>query len=138
MIQSDNIINKSIITSIINTASSSTSICRIFQSAQNLVYTTIFTLIDTLITYTTLRTNHLKSNKNTVTMAKYPPKHLDSQLYQRTSIRRHVKMKRPKNLKQQLYRKTEETEVNTIMEKLDESDGNKNHRKNNIYHFVPL
>ena len=89
---------KFIIAFIINTASSLTIIHQIFQSEHNSIYPTIFILIHNLIAYTTLCTNELKSDKKTITMAKYPPKRLSNQYNQRTSIHRHVKVKRPKKL----------------------------------------
>ena len=104
MIQSEDTINTIIITFIINTTNSSTSIRQILQSAQNSVYPTTFTLIHNLITYTTLRINHLKSDKKIFTMAKSPPKLLESQSNQRTRIHRHIKVKISKNPQQQLYR----------------------------------
>ena len=71
---------------------------KIIQSAHNSVYPTIFILIHNLITYTTLRTNHLKSDKNTIIMAKSLPKRLNNQSNQRTSTHCHVKVKRPDKL----------------------------------------
>ena len=71
-------------------------------------------------------------------MAKYPPKRLDNQSNQRTSINRHVKVKRPKNIQQQSSRKAEEMKVDAIMEKLDDSNGNRHKLKTNINHFAPL
>ena len=47
-------------------------------------------------------------------------------------------MKRTKNIKQQSSRKTEATEVNAIMEQLDELYINVHKRKTNINHFTPL
>ena len=137
-IQSSDTINTIIITLIINTASSLTLIRQILQSAHNSVYPTIFTLSHNLINYTTLRTNHLKSDKNTFTMAKYPPKCPEIQSNRRNSIPHHVKVKIPKKLQQQPSRKTEETKVNAIMEKLDESDRNIHRRKNNFNNFSQI
>ena len=95
-------------------------------------------MIHNLITYTTLRTNRLKSDKNTLTMDKSPPKHLDIQSNQRTSIHQHVKVNRPNKLQQTFPRKTESTKLNAIMEQLDESYINGHYSKNNINHFAPL
>ena len=114
------------------------SIHLIIQSAQNSFYPTIFNLIHNLITYTTIRTNHLKMDKNTFTMVKYPPKLLESHSNRRTIIQRHIKLKRPKKLQQKISCKTEETEVNAIMEQLDESYGNGHCRRNNTNHSSPL
>ena len=105
MIQSADIINTIIITLIINTTSSLTLIRRIFQLAKNSVYPKIFTLIHNLTTYTILRNNHLKSDKNTFAMAKYQPRYLKSQSNRRTSIHPHVKVKIPKKRQQQLSHK---------------------------------
>ena len=91
-----------------------------------------------MITYTTLRTNHLKSDKNTIAMAKYPPKRLDYQYNQRTVIHRHVKVKYPKNIQQQSSQNREATKFNAIMKKLDKSYGNGHRRKTNTNHFAPL
>ena len=124
-IRSADTINTIIIMFTINTTSSLKSIRRILKLAQNSVYPTIFTLIHNLITCTSLRTNHLKSDKNTFTMAKYPPKRLEIPSNQRTSIHRHVNMKRLKKLQQQSSRKTEATKVNAIIEQLDQSDRKK-------------
>ena len=71
-------------------------------------------------------------------MAKYPPKHPESQSNRRTSIHHHYKVNIPKKLQQQSYQKTEATKVNAIMEKLDELDGNGHHRKKNINHFTTI
>ena len=98
----------------------------------------MFILIQNLITYTTLRTNHLKSDKDTITMAKYPLKILKNQSNQRTSIHCHITVKRPKKIQQQSSRKTEETKVNAIMKQLDKSDGNGYQIKNNNNNFSPL
>ena len=75
-------------------------ILQILQSAHNSFYTTIFILIHNQVTYTTLRTNDLKSDKNTINMAKSSPKRLDIKYNQRTSIYQHLKLKRPKKLQQ--------------------------------------
>ena len=130
-IQSEDTISTIIITFIINTTSSLTEI-------QNSVYSTIFTIIHNLITYTNVRTSHLELDKNTFTMDKSPPKCLEMQSNQRTSIWRHVKVKRSKKLQQQSSFKTEATKVNTIMEQLDELDGNGHRMRNNINHFESL
>ena len=71
-------------------------------------------------------------------MAKTPPKCLKSQSNPRTSIHRHIKVKRLKNLQQQSSQKTEARKSNNIMEQLDESDGNRQLRENNINQFAPL
>ena len=47
-------------------------------------------------------------------------------------------MKILKKLQQQSSQKTEVSKSNAIMEQLDESDGNRHIRKNNINHFAPL
>ena len=73
-----------VFTFIINTASSLTTIRQILQLANNLVDPAIFIIIHNLVTYTTLRTNHLKSDKNTIIMAKSPPKHPKNKSNQRT------------------------------------------------------
>ena len=138
MILLEDIINKIIITYIINTASSLTSIRRIIQSAQNSVYPKIFTLTHNLITHTTLLKTTLNWTKNTSTIVKPPPKRLESQSNQRTRIHRHVKVEIPKNLQQQSSRKTEAKKVNATMEQLDELDGNGHRMRNNINHFAPL
>ena len=122
--------------SFFNTSNILTIIYQILQLAQNSVYSTIFILIHNLITYTTLHTNHLKSNKNTITMAKSPPKRLDNKSNQRTSIQCHVKVKLPKNIQQQSYLNIEATKVIAIMEKLNKLNGNG--RKTNINNFAPL
>ena len=137
-IRSKDTINTIIVTLIIKTASSLMLILQILQSAHNSVYSTVFILIHNLITYTTLRNNHLKSDKNTFTMAKSPPKRPESQSNQISSIHCHVKSKIPKKLQQQSSCKMEVTKVNSIMEKLDESDGNRIHSKNSINHFSSL
>ena len=111
---------------------------RILQSAQNLVYPTIFTLIYNLITYTTLRTNHLETNKNTFTIAKSRPKRLESKSNRRTSIQRHLEMKVPKNLQQKLSQNTESTKDNAIMAQFYELDINIHRRGNKINYFAPL
>ena len=71
-------------------------------------------------------------------MAKYPPKRLEIPSNQRTSIHRHVNMKRLKKLQQQSSRKTEATKVNAIIEQLDQSDRKRHRRKNNINQFWSL
>ena len=93
-------------------------------------------LIHNLITYTTLCTNHLKSDKNTIPMAKDPPECLVNKSNQRTSIQCHVKVKLPKNIQQQSYLNIEATKVIAIMEKLNKLNGNG--RKTNINNFAPL
>ena len=138
MIQSADTINTIIIIFIIDTTSSTTSIFQIIQLAQNSVYPTIFTVINNLITYTTLRSNHLKLDKKNFTMAKSQPKTLESQSNQITSIHRHVKVKIPKKLQQQSFWKTEATKFNAIMDQLEKLGGNGHRRKNNINHFAQL
>ena len=81
-------------------------------------------LIHNLITYTTLRTNHLKSDKNTTTIAKSPPKLPNNQSNQIIIIHSNVRGKKPRMPQEQSYRKTEATKVSTIMEKLDKWDRN--------------
>ena len=127
-----------IVTFVVNNVSSLKIIRQILQSSHNPVYPTIFILIHNLITYTTLCTNHLKSDKNTITVTKYPPKLPENQSNQRTSIHRHFKVKCPKNLQQKLSRKTETMKFNSIMEELDKSDGNGNQSKNNTNHFATI
>ena len=95
-------------------------------------------MIQDLITYTKWSTNHLKLNKNTNNMAKYPPKHLNIRSNQRTIIQRHVKVKRPKKLQHQSSQNTEAKKVNAIIEQLDELDRKLHRRKTNIKYFVPL
>ena len=68
-------------------------------------------------------------------MEKSPPKHLGNQSNPRTRIQRYVKVKHPKNTQQQSSWKMEAMEVNSIMEKLDESDGNRHIIKTKINHF---
>ena len=109
-----------IIALIINSASSSMMIGQIIHSEHNSVYPTIFILIHNLITYTNLNTNHLKSDKNTITMTKSPTKCLNNQSNQRTSIHHHVKVKCPKKPHQQSSWKTEVTKFNAIMDQLNE------------------
>ena len=53
----------------------------------------MFILIHNLMTYTALHTNHLKMDKNTITMTKSPPKRLNNKSNQKTSIHCHVKVK---------------------------------------------
>ena len=81
-------------------------------------------MIHNLITYTILRINHLKFYKNTFTIAKSPPKRLENQSNQRTSIQRHVKVKRPKKLQQKSSWKAKSIKVNAIMYQLNKSDVN--------------
>ena len=95
-------------------------------------------MIHNLITYTTLRTNHLKLDKNTITMAKSPPKSLNDKSNQRTSIHFYIKVKQPKNLQQHSSHKIEAAIVNVIMEKLEESYGNGHGSKTNNNYFAPL
>ena len=71
-------------------------------------------------------------------MDKYPPKRLEIQSNQGTSIHRHVKLKIRKNLQQQSSYNTEATKVNAIMEQLEKSDRNGHRRRNNINHFALL
>ena len=59
-------------------------------------------MIQNLITNKNLPTNHFRLDKNTIAMAKYPPKHLDIKSNKITKIHRHVKVKRLKKLHQQL------------------------------------
>ena len=65
-------------------------------------------------------------------MAKYPPKLLDNESNQRTSIHRNAKVERPKKLQKQSSQKTEAKKVNSVIEKLDKSDVNIHGRKTNI------
>ena len=95
-------------------------------------------MIHNLINYTTLSTNHLKSDKNTITMAKSSPKRLENQSNRRNIIHHQGKLNNPKKLQQKSYRKTEATKVNAIMEKLDKSDINRYQIKNNINNFATL
>ena len=127
-----------VITFIFNTVISSTIILQILQTAQNSVYPTIFILIHNLIPYTTLCTYYLKSDKNTITMAKYPHKLLENQSNRRSIIHCHIKLKRPKKLQQQSSQNIEATKVNAIMEKLEKSDGDGCRSKNNINNFAPI
>ena len=76
--------------------------------------------------------------KNTFIVDKFPPKHLDIQSNKITSIHRHVKVKRPKNIQKKSYRKMEATKLYAIMEQLEKLDVNGHHRRNNINHFAPL
>ena len=68
-------------------------------------------------------------------MAKYPPKCPDNQFNQRTRIHCYVIYNRPKNIQQQSSWKTETTEVNDIMEKLEKLDGNRYNRKKTSINF---
>ena len=117
---------------------SPTMICRIIQSLPNSVYHTIFILNHNRISYTILRHIHPQSNKNTITVAKSPPKCLDNQSKQRFSIHLQVKANYLNKPPQQSSRNTEATKVNAIMEKLDNSDGNRHRSNTNINHFIPL
>ena len=71
-------------------------------------------------------------------MAKFPPERLKSKSNQRTSIHRHIKVKRPKKLQQKSFQKTEAAKVNAITDQLDKLDKNRHHSKKNINHFSPL
>ena len=71
-------------------------------------------------------------------MAKSLPKSLKIQSNQRTSIRRKVKLERPKKLQQQSSCKMEAKKVKTIMEQLEKSDENVHRSRNNINHFAQL
>ena len=86
-----------IIAFIINTTISLTIIHWILQSKHNPVYPTIFILINNLITYKTLRTNHLNLEKHHH-HGQLTPKCLDNQSNLIPSIHRRVKVKRPKKL----------------------------------------
>ena len=71
-------------------------------------------------------------------MDKSSHKCIGNQSNQRTSIYRHVKVKRPNNLQQQSYQNKEAEKINAIMEKLGNFDVNGHGRNRNINHFVPL
>ena len=71
-------------------------------------------------------------------MAKSPPKRLDNKPNQRTRIYCLVKVEHPKKLQQQISRKKELIKFNTIMDQLEELDGNGHGNKININHFAPL
>ena len=114
-----------IITPIFNTTSSYKIICWIIQSSYNSVYHKIFILIHNLIICTTWSTDHIKSDKNTITMAKSTSKCLKNLYNQRTIIRRHVNVKCTKKLLQQSSWKKEAAKVNAIMEQWDKSDRNR-------------
>ena len=71
-------------------------------------------------------------------MDKSSHKCIGNQSNQRTSIYRHIKLKCPKKPHQQSSRKTEGMKVNTIMKKLEHSDGKENGSNTNINHFAPI
>ena len=71
-------------------------------------------------------------------MDKSPPKRLDNQSKQRSSTHQQDRSKLPNKHPQQSYHNTKATGVNTIMEKLDDSDGNRHGRNTNINHFSLL
>ena len=71
-------------------------------------------------------------------MVKSPPKRLYNKSNQRSRIYQQVKAKNPKKLLQQSAWKMEATKVNSIIEQLDESDGNGHRWNTNINNFASL
>ena len=124
--------------SFINIKRGLTILRRVLQSLHNSVYPTILLWFITWSPTQSYILTTSNQGRNAITITKYPPKRFDNQSNRKASIHCHIKVKRLKKPHQQSVQNTESTKVNTIMEQLDQWNGNRHRHNTNTNLVGPL